>query len=124
MEYFVREVARLGPVSNFDFTALLTKVASNVLMTCEHLRRYLKVSWSMLSIFYVFSDPEFIKWRVRSTGVGLISQDPFSLDGVSRGENLFYTSGSQTTPIECQQRFFMPQVLPLGRDARSAETFT
>jgi len=54
MEYFVREVARPGPVSSFDFTALLTKVASNVLMTCEHLRRYLKVSWSMLSIFDFF----------------------------------------------------------------------
>ena len=68
MEYFVREVARPGPVSNFDFTALLAKVASNVLMTCEHLRRHLKVSWSMLSISDFFSDPEFIKWRVRSTG--------------------------------------------------------
>jgi len=47
-------MARLGTVFNFNFTILHAKAASDSLKICEHLRRYLKEFWTIISIFSFF----------------------------------------------------------------------
>jgi len=40
--YFAWDMARLGTIFNLNFAILHAKVASNSLIICEHLGRYLK----------------------------------------------------------------------------------
>jgi len=54
---FVWVIARLGAVFNFNFTILYCMLKwpiSNYLMIREHLRRYLREFWTMISTFDFF----------------------------------------------------------------------